>query len=124
MAKPVGVRISGVGKLRKIFDDRRRKGNEGSVAVGYTADYALPVHEMTEATFQRPGAKAKFLEDPVREMHNSGEVQRIVQKGMKRGMTLMDALMVAGLRLQRESQKVVPIDEGNLHNSAYTRRER
>uniref|UniRef100_A0A6M3K492 Putative capsid protein n=1 Tax=viral metagenome TaxID=1070528 RepID=A0A6M3K492_9ZZZZ len=39
----------------------------------------------------------------------------LVGKGVSRG------LKKAGLFLQRESQKVVPIDTGTLKNSAYTR---
>lgn len=37
--------------------------------------------------------------------------------GVSRGLRL------AGLHLQRESQKIVPIDTGNLRSSAFTRRE-
>jgi hypothetical protein len=32
-----------------------------------TAAYAPFVHENTEANFQKPGSKAKFLEDPFKE---------------------------------------------------------
>lgn len=39
-----------------------------------------------------------------------------IARGMERG------LMKAGLFLQRESQKIVPVDTGNLKNSAYTRK--
>ena len=40
-----------------------------------------------------------------------------------RGHVLAQALLAAGLRLQRESQMLVPIDTGNLRASAFTRLE-
>ena len=36
--------------------------------IGLTASYAPYVHEMIEATFQKPGASAKFLEKPLKEV--------------------------------------------------------
>jgi len=118
----VKAKISGVGALRKRFQGMRRKATSGSVVVGYTAAYALPVHENTTATFQRPGAEAKFLEKPAREMQ--GQVAGYIEQAWKQGKTTTDGLMVAGLHLQRKSQEIVPIDTGNLRASAFTRKER
>jgi CRISPR/Cas system-associated exonuclease Cas4 (RecB family) len=40
------------------------------------------------------------------------------------GATLAQGLMLAGLRLQRESQLLCPVDTGHLRSSAFTRLER
>ena len=42
---------------------------------------------------------------------------------MRLKRTPAQALLAAGLRLQRESQARVPVDSGNLKASAYTRLE-
>ena len=95
---------------------------KNSVIVGYTASYALRVHEDLKAGHKK-GKTAKFLEKPARELSNSGEIQRIVNTAVGNGASLEDGLLLAGLRIQRESQKIVPIDTGNLRASAFCRKE-
>jgi hypothetical protein len=38
------------------------QGRQPTIMLGFSAAYALYVHEMIEGTFQRPGAGAKFFE--------------------------------------------------------------
>lgn len=110
------------------------KDSDCSVAVGYTAAYALYVHENIEMVLAgqpRPTkgnywdpqgrAQAKFLEAPFRD--NASNYARIINNAMKRGNTLAQALVLAGLQLQRDSQLLVPVDTGNLKASAFTRLE-
>lgn len=110
-----------------------------SVVVGYTAAYALYVHENIEmkwrgrprrkphkgAYWDPPGrGQAKFLEQPARELNNSGELSRVIVKAMRsREVTLQEANYLAAMRIQRESQRVVPVDTGNLKQSAFTKKE-
>ena len=99
-----------------------------SVIVGYTAAYALHVHEnaQMQANREARGVKKrqwKFLEKPARELNNSGELKTVINKAIAGGSSIEDALLLAGLRIQRESQKLVPIDTGNLRASAFTRKE-
>jgi len=89
-----------------------------AVIVGYTAQYAIYVHENLEANHPN-GGQAKYLEQPAREMQ--AELAQIVKDRLNRGQTLEQALYVAGLKLQGESQKLVPVDTGNLRASAFTR---
>lgn len=89
------------------------------VAVGYTQSYALYVHEDLEA-FHATGY-AKYLERPAREL--GGELTKIIVGELKNGRTMAQSLLKAGLRLQRESQLLVPVDTGALKNSAFTRLE-
>lgn len=103
-----------------------------AVAVGYAAAYAIYVHENVEMKWKGqprhkphkgsywdpPGrGQAKFLEQPAREL--SPEFRRIIMEAVSKGASLGRALMLAGMRLLRESQKLVPVDTGNLKASAF-----
>lgn len=88
-----------------------------SVIVVYTQNYALHVHERVDITHKV--GQAKFLEQPAKQFKS--EIWRIVKTAAKAGKTMLQALLLGGLRLQRESQKLVPIDTGALKNSADTR---
>ena len=150
----IKVEIKGVervlNRLKKLIQERE----SSSVVVGYTAKYALWVHENRamkwrgyprdrsvrrddtgQATIARtdykpskarglfwgPHGRAGFLLDVMREM--ATELQGIVLKAMKRKVAFGKALLLAGLRLQRESQQNVPVEFGNLRASAFTRLE-
>jgi len=68
-----------------------------------------------------PGQQAKFLEQPYREMRP--ELVQAVIEARRKGAGIVQSLLFAGLRLQRASQKLVPVDTGNLKGSAFTERE-
>ncbi len=55
-------------------------GTRVSVRVGYTANYALYVHENLDAR-HKPGKQAKFLEGPMRE--EAAAMQEILKESMK-----------------------------------------
>lgn len=107
----------------KGLSAKTRAGITGSVIVGYTANYAVYVHENKEARHAE-GKQDKFLEDPARKLSNSGELAGIISTAVKAGAPVMMGLKLAGLRIQRESQRVVPVDTGNLKGSAFTRVEK
>lgn len=88
-----------------------------SVTVGYTQAYAIYVHENLEA--YHPVGQAKFLEQPARLLKEV--LSDIVRKALSNGQTLVQGLLLAGLRLQRESQQLCPVDTGALKASAFTR---
>jgi len=113
-----------------------REDTSPEVRVGYTANYAVYVHEMPvkhrgkprksgtgKGNYWDPPSKGqnKFLEQPARELSNDGTLVDIVATAARKGATLLKALLLAGRRLQRDSQKLVPVDTGNLKNSAFTR---
>lgn len=102
------------------------------VAVGYACKYALHVHEMKrkEGIHPRPEdrgyywdpqgmAAPKFLETPLRVL--TPELKKMIRDACGSGLPLHQAMLLAGLRLQRESQLMVPVDTGFLKNSAFTR---
>lgn len=120
MASPQG--IEGLKKVVEVLRDRAAKiktEGQASVVVGYTQNYAIYVHE--NMTAKHPIGQAKFLEGPARRL--SPEIKAIILGELKNGRTIAQALLKAGLYLQRESQKIVPIDTGALKNSAFTRLE-
>lgn len=86
-------------------------------------DYAVTGHTATKkkGLFWGPAGQAKFLEQPARTLSNDGTFGAIVFKALKAGKTLLQGLMLCGLRLQRESQQLVPVEFGNLRASAFTR---
>ena len=55
-------------------------GLKSEVLVGYTAEYAVYVHENLEAR-HLPGKSAKFLEQPLRDHHK--EIMAEIKAGMK-----------------------------------------
>ena len=121
------MKIEGVEKVRQALIKKAAQYGkpdelEGlpSVAVGYSAHYALTVHENLES--HHNVGQAKYLEQPAREYKD--ELAGVVVRAVKGGATLLQGLYLAGLRLQRESQKIVPIDTGNLRGSAFTVKEK
>lgn len=127
--------------LEKLERESKRENN-GNVIVGFNASYALPVHENIEMKWRGlprkgkhadgtrkkgdywdpPGrGQSKFLEQPARTMRK--ELSTIIATTVRNGASLVKALLVAGLRLQREAQKLCPVDTGNLKASAFTEKE-
>ena len=116
----MGAVLQALKRLEQKHQGRKAKAGMGdSVVVGFTAAYGLRVHEDMEA-YHRVG-QAKFLEQPARELSNDGTLGAIVRKAVVAGKTVLEGLLLAGLRLQREAQLLVPVDTGALKASAYTR---
>jgi hypothetical protein len=105
--------------------------NEASVSVGYTARYAIFVHENMEmklegkprpsglGVYWGPAGSSKFLEGPAREYRP--QMAGIVSKSLRSKQPMGQALLTAGKFLQRVSQQRVPVEYGLLRASAYTR---
>lgn len=115
--------VEGLEKVVAALRSKAAKltGNETepSVIVGYTQNYAVFVHENLEA--HHHVGEAKFLERPAREL--SPELGKIVAQALAKGLNIAQALVLAGLRLQRESQLLVPVATGALKGSAFTQLE-
>lgn len=116
--------IEGVKELVAELKKRAAKaagGSGDSAVVGYTANYALYVHEDLNAR-HAPGKQAKYLEQPYREL--KPEIPKIIRETYKATGKITPGLLRAALRIQRESQLIVPVDTGNLKASAFTRLEK
>jgi hypothetical protein len=109
--------VEGVSKLTAQMKALEKQGTPIVVACGFTAAYALYVHENLQA--HHPVGKAKFLEEPARLLRR--ELGSLVAAALKAGKTLGQALLLAGLRLQAEAQRRTPVLTGHLRSSAFTR---
>ena len=124
------MKVEGVEKVIKALEHETKKRFDSpgrtkeSVIVGYTASYGVYVHETPPSMVSHaPGKQWKFLEEPARRLNNNGELTRIMREVLKKGGKVLQALYMGGLLIQRESQKVVPVDTANLKGSAFTRKE-
>lgn len=94
--------------------------DDGTVYVGFSMNYAVHVHERTDLKHKN-GRGAKYLEIPYRKLLPA--LPAIVAEVVKSGGGLRKGLIVAGLRIQREAQQLVPILTGALRASAWTAEE-
>lgn len=116
----VGFKVKGLEKLVGQLQQRvakARRDDGAAASVGYTQSYALYVHEDLQA--RHPHGKARYLIDPARRLIQ--EVSDIVSRLLAAGRPMAQALLVGALRIQRESQREVPVDTGALKSSAFTR---
>lgn len=103
-----GLPRSGEVKFHKYEQGRRIVRETNTSRAGYHGFYWDPLGQ----------AKSKFLEDPAREL--GPQLGAMCAKAAQNGATLEQALLICGLRLQRESQLQVPVDLGALKASAFT----
>lgn len=127
------MNISGLKQLQATLKAKMAKYGAADAIVGYTAAYALYVHENMEmklageprpsglGVYWGPNGGPKFLEQPAREL--APQMREMIKADLKSGKTFEQALMRAGLFLQRESMQRVPVEYGNLRASAFTRLE-
>lgn len=113
--------LSGLLASLKRLEKKYYEGKPPEVVVGYTQSYALYVHEVP-ADHTGPGrtGKWKYLSDPALRLVNSGQLKDDIVRRVKRGVDLGLAMLRAGMRLQLESQKEVPVDTSALKASAFT----
>lgn len=110
--------VEGIPQLKqKLTEHVKKLGGQEDVIVGFTQSYAMHVHENLMAQ-HKEGKSAKYLLKAARMIWPL--VPKIVSKIVQEGHTITKGLIVAGLRIQREAQLIVPIDTGALRASAYT----
>lgn len=115
------MKVDGLKAVKTVLEDLidEAKADQVTYVVGYTQRYALPVHERpTSKRSAEAGKSNKYLEGPAR--REEGNIARIVGEVYQQTKSMDDALMIAGLHLQRVSQEIVPIDTGALRTSAFT----
>lgn len=130
MAQVTGVDKAMAG-LRKRLQVLTKGDNNPSVIVGFEAAYALYVHENKEqrlkgqprpsgiGVYWGPKGQPKFLEEPART--KAPQMRAAIDRALKAELGVEQALLAAGLVLQREAQKLVPVEYGVLKASAFTR---
>lgn len=118
MGFKVTAKLTGAPELKAVLRRRyaQAKDDAGrSVAIGYSAPYAMAVHENLEV--HHDNGQAKFIEKPVREMRS--ELQKQIDTDIKAGVKPKVAFMKAGRKLLAASQKLVPVDTGKLKASGF-----
>ncbi len=131
------AKIENINSVVSVLTSRinqAKEDNRVSVIVGYSSKYALFVHENLEqrlkgtnrpsglGVYWGPNGGPKFLEEPARTFQK--EIANIITTALKKGVKMLQALFMGGLRLQRESMLRVPVEYGFLKNSAFTREEK
>jgi hypothetical protein len=104
-------------KLLKLLDEIPDV-RDLSVVVGYTQKYAIYVHEDMEAEHPN-GGQAKYLEQPMRQLVNSGELAKIITDAYQRSKDFAKSLLLGGMRILRDSQLLVPVDTSALKASGF-----
>lgn len=112
------MKVDGLTSLQQKLTALKAQANDpdAEVVVGFSQKYAVDVHENLEAR-HAAGKQAKYLEAPARRLHL--ELAKIVRDVFKRTGSWSKGLLMAGLRLLREAQQVVPIDTSALKASGY-----
>ena len=119
--------------LHKMFEGR-------TVVVGYSAPYAVRVHENMVmklkgrvrkskigtywSTINGQDGSSKFLEKPLRQLMSTGDIPRAVAKAAKAALTgsedpVRDGLQAAADLVSKASQEIVPGEYGELSNSLF-----
>lgn len=140
------AKVEGLSKLLEGLAKRASRAKAAvnvEVTVGYSAPYALFVHEDVEMVLlgkPRPSGiggywdafsgrgNAKFLEGPARRLRRElcETVKAVIKRGSKGLHTypeelIGDGLKAAGELLLSESRKEVPYEYGDLYNSGFVK---
>jgi hypothetical protein len=107
-------------RLRNLAKESQ-KHDTSAVSVGYTAPYAIYVHEDLTAHHE-PGKKAKFLSGPARRL--ARELGELVAAKKRKGATMLEAHIAAARRLLEESRIEVPVDTSFLQKSWFIRNDK
>lgn len=99
-------------KLRKYC--RENQGKNVSIVVGYSQSYALEVHERIDV--RRRVGQPKFLETAARQLEP--EIRETLRRSPQN--KLAENMLRCGLLIQREAQKLTPVDTSALKASAFT----
>ena len=113
-----GMSVNGLESVKAAIRLRTVAAGSGSkmrLVVGYSAPYALYVHENLEMHHQV--GKAKFLTGPERRVRK--KMTALVKAKIIAGKTPRAALWEAGKLLVAASQPEVPVDTAFLKRSVY-----
>jgi hypothetical protein len=113
------VRITGQAQFLKNIRTHKIKGQTHvRVQVGYTAPYAIYVHENVHAVHPH-GGQSKFLEAAYR--RNLKILLDVIAMKLRAKRGLVAAMAAAGKLLLHESKKLCPKDTGYLQSTGYYR---
>lgn len=114
--KGMEVNIDNV--LSFLQGELNKSGKIFNINVGYSAPHAIFVHE--DLTANHPnGGQAKYLEAASRNPSTIEKMRSVLRDKLRNKKGLRQAVIAAGQVLLEESQKLVPIDTGELRNSGF-----
>jgi hypothetical protein len=115
------VEVQGAPRLMARFAAKARdpKRRDVRASVGYTAPYAIYVHERLDV--YHPNGQAKFLTTAARRVQR--KMSKLVVDLMRKGLPLRSAVLQSAILLLDESRRLVPVDTGRLWKSGYAKTE-
>lgn len=130
------IKIKGLNSVKKKLElelKKRKAETAQGIQVGYSAPYAIYVHEAVEMRLwgkpRKSGigvywdplgeAQAKFLETPARTKRKQLEAH--MQTVAKNTNSVRRGMKAFGDLLLKESKKLVPVETGALRDSGYVR---
>ena len=117
----IQMKMTGAGRIRRVFTERRHAADSVMYSVEYTADHAIPVHENLDA-YHAPPTQAKFLEQPFRELRP--DMTEFIADAMNRGQTMRQGAFRAVQKLLAVSRRLAPIETGELRRLSRINREK
>lgn len=114
-------KVEGLDELNGKFAKLSKEHENASYSTGYTAEYALFVHENCEAKHEPPG-QCNYLTGPADQLKS--QMAKDVEDAVKDGKPMGQGLLKASLRLLAGSQRVVPVDTGNLRASGFVEKDK
>lgn len=103
-------------KFKNTLANRsKRIRGKVSYRIGFTAKYALIVHENKQARFKK--GQAKFLESAVRFF--APKVNGMIARSLRAEKTLKEAIDAVAKAILEEAKKRCPVDTGYLRLSGY-----
>lgn len=106
-------------KLESVLTELRKRRSRAvgdglsTTKVGYSAPYAVPVHERLDV--HHPIGQAKFLEQPIRT--EAKPMADIIRSRLRARERLKAAQLAAAKHLMKVSLQLVPVDTGMLRDS-------
>lgn len=112
----VELKLDGRDRLIKRFRAMAEKvGREVRLVVGYSAPYAMRIHEDLEMPHKN--GQAKFLEEPLKLLRN--DMRIYIRDQLRKEVKLEKVLINVGNKILSVSRKLVPVDTGRLRDSGY-----
>jgi len=110
-----------INKMIASLQGKSLKGRKVmAVRVGYTAPYAVYVHEDMMANHPN-GGQAKYLSTPAASKRIQRQMRDAIARSVKAKNGLEEGVMRAGQILLAASRPLVPVDTGELRDSGFVK---
>lgn len=116
----VKLKVDGIGAIEAALTKRAQMVRDNTLdkmVVGFTAPYAIYVHE--NLTARHRIGQAKFLEVAARKYQR--EIAEVVKRALASHTPLNSAIALGAIHLLRRAQQLCPVDTGFLRDSGYAR---